>query len=244
MEQVQKFPGMLTALDPCYCALLLSELWFLVCLFEILSPALCPLQEGRWIVTSTKHDFCAQQLQMMSDWTELIDTMMNPASLHLGFRVLDFFSNPLWQSTWSTHDRLYQAHGYYDELSIIGFRVLGFGPFFSNPLQDFYTLQSKFSLPNFWRKFELLLNRALRSCKESYKFCASTMLNMMGSCWKILPPIAHWLLVQQRHDPYPLRSYVQEEISLPFSSLKFGPIRSEIYTSVLTCECNHNYVLL
>ncbi len=130
MEQVQKFPGMLTALDPCYYALLLRELWFLVCLFEILSPALCPLQEGRWIVTSTKHDFCAQQLQMMSDWTELIDTKMNPASLHLGFRVLGFFSNPLWHSTWCTHERLYQAHGYYDEPSIIGFRVLGFGPFF------------------------------------------------------------------------------------------------------------------
>jgi len=55
---------------------------------------------------------------------------------------------------------------------------------------------------------------------------------MMGSCWKILPPTAHWLLVQQKDDPYPLRSYVREEISLPFSSLKFGPIGSEIYTSV------------
>jgi len=55
---------------------------------------------------------------------------MNPASLHLGFRVLGFFSNPLWHSTWCTHERLYQAHGYYDEPSIIGFRVLGFGPFF------------------------------------------------------------------------------------------------------------------
>jgi hypothetical protein len=117
-------------------------------------------------------------------------------------------------------------------LSDFGFWVLGFGPFFSNPLLDFYTLQRKFSLPNFWRKFELLLNRALRSCKESYKFCASKMLNMMGRCWKILPQIAHWLLVQQRYDPYPLRSYVWEEISLPFSSLKFGPIGSEIYTSV------------
>jgi hypothetical protein len=51
------------------------------------------LQEGRWIVTSTKHDFYAQQLQMMSGWTELIDTMMNPASLHLGFRV--FFQSSL-----------------------------------------------------------------------------------------------------------------------------------------------------